>query len=42
MQELFAIKNTYDDRMYSLKISFIEIYNENIRDLIADSHAVAN
>ena len=38
MRELFKIKEDYHDREYTLKISFLEIYNEQIRDLIWESH----
>ena len=37
MQELFRIIETYGDREYTLKIIFIEIYNEQIRDLISEN-----
>jgi hypothetical protein len=35
LQELFsAMKATQDDKKYSVKISYLEVYNENIHDLL--------
>lgn len=35
MKELFTILEDFKvDRTYEIRVSFIEIYNENIRDLI--------
>ena len=36
MRELFNVQEQYTDRQYTMKISFLEIYNETIRDLIGD------
>jgi len=32
-----TIKNTYHDREFSIIISYVEIYNETIRDLLVSS-----
>jgi len=32
-----TIKNTYHDREFSIIISYVEIYNETIRDLLVPS-----
>jgi len=38
MQELFgAIENTKAEKQYEISISYIEIYNETIRDLLVHS-----
>ncbi len=39
MQEIFRVqKQMALDRVYEIRISFLEIYNENIRDLTEDLH----
>lgn len=39
MQEIFRVQNQMAlDRVYEIRISFLEIYNENIRDLTEDLH----
>jgi len=41
MKELFTILEDFKvDRTYEIRVSFLEIYNENIRDLIDTSGAV--
>jgi len=40
MKELFTVLDDFKvDRQYEIKVSFLEIYNENIRDLIDTSGA---
>jgi len=35
MKEVFTVLDDFKvDRQYEIKVSFLEIYNENIRDLI--------
>ena len=36
MKELFKTHEQLSDREYTMRISFLEIYNETIRDLISD------
>ena len=36
MKELFKVQKKLTDRVYAMRISFLEIYNETIRDLIGD------
>lgn len=36
MRELFRTKDEFEDREYLVKISFLEIYNEQIKDLISE------
>ena len=40
MKEVFTVLNDFKvDRNYEIRVSFLEIYNENIRDLIDASGA---
>jgi hypothetical protein len=41
MKEVFKHKKKYEiDREYTIRVSFLEIYNENIKDLIMVSNDV--
>lgn len=41
MKEVFTMLDDFKvDRQYEIRVSFLEIYNENIRDLIDSSGAV--
>lgn len=40
MKEVFSVLEDFKvDRSYEIRVSFLEIYNENIRDLIDTSGA---
>ena len=42
MKELFKVQKQFTDRVYAMRISFLEIYNETIRDLIGDEQQQQN
>lgn len=37
-QDIFRLIESHPDRNFLLRVSFVEIYNENIRDLLSDEH----